>query len=139
MILLDTNVVSELMRPVSDRAVERWIDGQIAETLFLPSVSLAELLVGIAVMPPGKRRDSLALLLDEIVERVLDGRVLAFDEKAARAYAPLLARTRRKGQAISTPDGQIAAIALVHGYTVATRDTSPFEAAGVRVVNPWIG
>jgi predicted nucleic acid-binding protein len=137
MILLDTNVVSELMRPVCDPIVERRIDGQEAETLFLSAISLAELRVGIAMMPAGKRRQSLAMLLDEIMLRVLDHRVLAFDAPAAEAYASLMAFARRNGRAIGTVDGQIAAIAQVRGFAVATRDTSPFLAAGVKVINPW--
>jgi hypothetical protein len=137
MIVLDTNVISELMKPVSSPVVERWIDEQIAETLFLTASSLSELLVGIEIMPAGRRKRSLNALLEDTVKRILDARVLPFDETAARAYSTLVARARRNGRAISLLDGQIAAIAQVHGFSVATRDTSPFEAAGVGVINPW--
>ena len=137
MILLDTNVVSELMKPVSHPAVNRWVDNQVAETLFLSTISLSELMTGIAIMPSGKRQQALSLLLDNIIERVFLGRVLPFDQPAARAYATLMAQARRNGFAIDISDGQIAAIAAVHGYTVATRDVRPFDAAAVSVINPW--
>jgi predicted nucleic acid-binding protein len=137
MIILDTNVVSELMKPVSDPAVEKWLDAQAAESLFLTATSLSELLVGIETLPPGKRKRGLLEVLNSVVEKILDGRVLPFDEPAARSYSILVARARGRGRAISILDGQIAAIAASHRYTVATRDTSPFEAAGVAFVNPW--
>jgi len=137
MIILDTNVVSELMRPVSNPAVEKWLDAQAAESLFLTATNLSELLVGIETLPPGKRKQELRLVLNSVVEKILDWRVLPFDEPAARSYSILVARARARGRAISILDGQIAAIAKSHGYTVATRDTSPFEVAGVGFVNPW--
>jgi predicted nucleic acid-binding protein len=137
MILLDTNVVSELMRPKCNLVVEQWIDAQIAETLFLSAISLSELLAGIEIMPEGRRRHSLRKLLEEVVTRVLGGRVLPFDAPAAHSYATLVAKARKHGLAIAPLDGQIAAIAKVHGFAVATRDTGPFEAAGVAVIDPW--
>jgi predicted nucleic acid-binding protein len=137
MILLDTNVISELMRPSSSPVVTRWVDAQMAEALFLSSISLSELLTGIEVLPEGRRKYSLMRLLDDTAESVFPGRILPFDEPAARAYAVLIAVARRKGQAISIPDGQIAAIAKARGLSVATRDTSPFLAAGIAVINPW--
>jgi predicted nucleic acid-binding protein len=137
MIILDTNVVSELMKPAGDSVVVKWLDEQVAESLFLTATSLSELLLGIELLPPGKRRQDLLAVLEGIVEQILDSRVLPFDEPAARAYSTILARARRQGRAISILDGQIAAIAESHGYSVATRDTSPFEAAGVAFVNPW--
>jgi toxin FitB len=137
MIILDTNVISELMKPVSDPAVEKWLDAQAAESLFLTATSLSELLVGIEILPAGKRKQGLMGVLNGIVEQILDWRVLPFDEPAARFYSTLVARARERGRAISILDGQIAAIAESHGYIVATRDTSPFEAAGITYVNPW--
>ena len=137
MIVLDTNVVSELMNPVCNPVVEEWLDAQAAETLYLTSTSLSELLLGIELMPAGKRQERLRVILDDIVERLLDRRILSFDELAAECYSKLIARARRRGRAISILDGQIAAVAESHGFTVATRDTSPFEAAGVAFVNPW--
>jgi|SRR5580698_7952936 toxin FitB len=138
MILLDINVVSELMKPVCNSNVERWIDAQIAESLFLSATSLSELLVGIEMMPTERRKQSFTWSLDEVVNRVLGGRVLPFDASAAHAYASLMARARSRGRSIALLDGQIAAIATVHGFSVATRDTSPFEAGGVRFINPWM-
>jgi predicted nucleic acid-binding protein len=138
MIILDTNVVSELMRPSCNPIVERWVNAQVADTLFLSACNLSELLLGIEQMPAGRRKESHRTLLTGIAERVLAGRVLPFDEPAARAYAGLMVRARQKGRAISVMDGQIAAVAQVHGFTVATRDTSPFEAAGIPFINPWL-
>ena len=136
MIVLDTNVVSEAMKPAPDLAVRNWLNDQVAETLFLSSVTLAELLFGIAALPEGRRKKALADTLDGLLE-LFDDRVLSFDTAAARHYADLTATPRAGGKGFQTPDGYIAAIAASKGFTIATRDTSPFEAAGVPVVNPW--
>ncbi|USJ27277.1 type II toxin-antitoxin system VapC family toxin [Ensifer adhaerens] len=136
MIVLDTNVVSEAMKPAPDLAVRNWLNDQVAETLFLSSVTLAELLFGIAALPEGRRKKALADTLDGLLE-LFDDRVLSFDPAAARHYADLTATARAVGKGFQTPDGYIAAIAASKGFTIATRDTSPFEAAGVPVVNPW--
>ncbi len=136
MIVLDTNVVSEAMKPAPDLAVRNWLNDQVAETLFLSSVTLAELLFGIAALPEGRRKKALADTLDGLLE-LFDDRVLSFDTAAARHYADLTATQRAVGKGFQTPDGYIAAIAASKGFTIATRDTSPFEAAGVPVVNPW--
>ncbi len=137
MILLDTNVVSEPMGLQSDPAVGAWLDRQVAETLYLAATSLSELLVGIGILPAGRRRDGLDAALDDILGRLFGARILPFDREAATTYAALVARARAGGHAISVADGQIAAIAQVHGFSVATRDTAPFVAAGVPIVNPW--
>ena len=137
MILLDTNVVSEPMKAIAHPGVQAWLDRQSAETLFLSTVSLAELLLGIEILPVGKRREGLGAALSELVTSLFGDRVLSFDRPAAMAYAPLVGRARAAGTSISLADGQIAAIALAHGFTVATRDTAPFVAAGVPVINPW--
>lgn len=137
MILLDTNVISELMKPASDSHVMRWVDRQVASTLYLASTSLAELMAGIAILPEDKRKQGLANVLVVLRERWLDQRILNFDEPAAEAYGLLVSRARAKGRVFSIADGQIAAIAQVHGFAVATRDTEPFEATGVAVINPW--
>jgi predicted nucleic acid-binding protein len=136
-ILLDTNVVSEAMKPHCNASVKSWLYTQAAETLFLTSVSLAELLLGIALATPGKRRDLLEEQLHEVLGLLFAGRVLAYDEAAAEMYARIVSRARTMGRAISIADGQIAAIAMVHGFAVATRDTAPFEAAGAAFINPW--
>lgn len=137
MIILDTNVVSEPMRPVSDPAVQAWLDRQAAETLFLTATGLSELLLGVEILPDGKRKQGLGAALAELVAALFEGRILPFDQQAAMHYAPIVSRARAEGQSISFADGQIAAIAAAHGLTVATRDTAPFKAAGVPVVNPW--
>ena len=137
MIVLDTNVVSEPMRPNGNPAVRAWLDRQVAETLYLTSTSLSELLVGIEILPQGKRKEGLATALTELLNVLFGSRILPFDRAAALAHAPLVSRARAQGRLISLADGQIAAIAAVHGFAVATRDTAPFIAAGVPVTNPW--
>ena len=137
MILLDTNVVSEPLKLTADAGVLAWIDAQIIESLYLSTISLAELRFGIAVLPPGKRRDTLHASLEQRILPLFIGRILRFDAASAEAYAMLRARARVNGKAIAPADGYIAATATVHGLIVATRDTSPFEAAGLRVINPW--
>ena len=137
MILLDTNVISEPLKSVADLNVLAWIDAQIIETLYLSTISLAELRFGIAVLPDGKRRDTLAASLERRVIPLFAGRILSFDEAASQAYATLRTRARAAGQAIAPADGYIAAIAASQGFAVATRDTSPFEAAKLTVINPW--
>lgn len=137
MILLDTNVVSEPLKASGDMNVLAWIDAQIIETLYLSTISLAELRFGIAALPEGKRRDALHSSLEQRVLPLFAGRILSFDDPASRAYATLRARARTAGQAIAPTDGYIAAIAATHDFAVATRDTSPFDAAGVAVINPW--
>ncbi|TSA08142.1 MAG: type II toxin-antitoxin system VapC family toxin [Comamonadaceae bacterium] len=137
MILLDTNVLSEPLKLSGDAGVMIWIDAQIIETLFLSTISLAELRFGIAALPPGKRRDTLHSSLEQRILPLFAGRILPFDSAASQAYATLRARARAEGKAISSADGYIAATAITHGLIVATRDTSPFEAAGLNVINPW--
>lgn len=139
MIILDTNVVSEPMKRHGNPAVQTWLDQQVAETLYLTATSLSELLVGIAILPDGRRKEGLDGALNELLARLFGSRILAFDQPAAIAYAPLVCRARAEGRLISVADGQIAAIAAIHGFTVATRDTAPFAAVGVPVINPWEG
>jgi toxin FitB len=137
MIVLDTNVISEPWRPTSDPHVLAWIDAQAVETLYLSAITVAELRFGIAAMPAGKRRTILHTRLEQDVLPVFAGRVLPFDLAASQSFAGLMSAAKAAGKAISTADGYIAASALIRGFTVATRDTSPFAAAGLKVVNPW--
>ena len=139
MILLDTNVVSEPLRPAPDTRVIEWIDAQPLETLFLSAITVAELRAGVALLPAGKRRTGLRQSLEKRVLPLFAGRVLPFDLACTQAYAELMTRARAAGLAIATADGYIAAIAASNGFTVATRDTAPFEAAGAAVINPWLG
>lgn len=136
MIVLDTNVVSEAMRPSADTSVIDWLNRQSAETLFLTSVTLAELLFGIAALPEGKRKHALASTLDGLL-KLFGERILPFETKAAQSYATLATNARAAGKGFPTPDGYIAAIAAATGFSVATRDTAPFDAVGVVVINPW--
>ncbi|WP_165227015.1 type II toxin-antitoxin system VapC family toxin [Aquisphaera insulae] len=136
MIILDTNVISEAMKPDPAPAVRDWLDEQIAETLYLSSVTIAELLFGIGALPEGQRKKKLSMALDGLLD-LFDGRILPFDTEAARCYGDLAVAARRAGKGFPMPDGYIAAIAVARGSIVATRDTSAFEAAGVAVMNPW--
>ena len=138
MIVLDTNVVSEAMKPEPDPVVRAWLNQQSAETLYLSSVSLAELLFGIAALPNGKRKDMLSEALDGVME-LFRGRILSFDADAARKYADLAVSARTAGRGFPVPDGYIAAIAVSQGYQVASHDMAPFEAAKVDINNPWEG
>jgi hypothetical protein len=136
MIVLDTNVVSEAMKPSSNPAVMTWLDAQVADTLYLSSITLAELLFGINSLPAGRRKQALAATLEGLLG-AFGQRVLPFDSDVARVYADIAARARAAGRGLPIPDGYIAATAAAHGYAVATRDTAPFIAAGVRVISPW--
>ena len=137
MILLDTNVVSEAMKPEPNPAVRDWLDAQAAETLFLSSITLAELMFGIGALPAGRRRDGLTRVLEQLLD-LFAGRILAFDTEAAMRYAGLAVRARAAGKGFPTPDGYIAAIAASKRMIVATRDTAPFAAVGLEVINPWL-
>ena len=137
MILLDTDVVSEPLRLNADPKVVAWIDAQVLETLYLSTISVTELLFGMAVLPDGKRKESLRTNLNERVLPLFESRILPFDRAAADTCATLRARARARGQGVGLADSYIAAIAAVKGFTVATRDRQPFEAAGVAVINPW--
>jgi toxin FitB len=136
MIVLDTNVVSEAMKPEPHPAVRSWLNDQAAETLYLSSVTVAELLFGIGALPAGKRKDMLTQALDGLM-RLFKNRVLPFDIDAARHYADLAVTAKVAGRGFPTPDGYIAAIAASRGFIVASRDTAPYEAANVTVINPW--
>lgn len=136
MIVLDTNVVSEAMKPEPHPAVRAWLNDQIAETLYLSSVTLAELLFGISALPVGKRKDMLGQALNGLLGLFKD-RVLPFDIDAARRYAELAVAAKACGRGFPTPDGYIAATAASRGFIVASRDTAPFAAGGLSVIDPW--
>jgi predicted nucleic acid-binding protein len=136
MILLDTNVVSEAMKPEPAPTVQAWLDAQAAETLFLSSVTVAELMFGVGALAKGRRKDRLNAALDGALDLFAD-RILPFDTSAARHYAELAVRARAAGKGFPTPDGYIAAIAAAHDFAVASRDTSAFIAAGIGVIDPW--
>ena len=134
--VLDTNVVSELMRPEPDAAVLAWLNEQAADTLWLNSVVVSELLYGVARLPDGKRRAQLALAVQAMLAEDFSGRVLPFDLEAAVVYADLVAMRERQGQPVDVADSQIAAICLTHGASLATRNTKHFDGLGLMLLNP---
>ena len=137
MIVLDTNVLSELMKPAPADAVVRWIADQPAPTLYTTSITQAEILHGILLLPSGKRRGALEAAADAMFDEEFGGRVLPFGGEAARAYAQIAAQRRRSGRPISQFDAQIAAIARSARAPVATRNVSDYESCGIKVLNPW--
>ena len=137
MIVLDTNVVSEPLKPAASPTVIAWLDRQNFETLFLSAISLAELRYGVAALPEGRCKQGLKTALEERIFSLFGLRILPFDTEAADAYAVIRGRARAQGESIGASDGYIAATAAAHGFAVATRDTGPFEAAGVSCINPW--
>jgi predicted nucleic acid-binding protein len=137
MILLDTNVISELMRAAPSPAVLAWFGPQDAADLFISAVTEAELRAGVAILPDGQRRDRMQAALDGMIEEDSPGRVLPFDSHATRAYADIAARRRAAGRPIAESDCQIAAIARAAGAAVATRNVKDFDGRGVDTINPW--
>jgi len=138
MILLDTNVVSEPLRPAPQPQVLDWFDGQALETLYLSAFTVAELRAGVALMPTGKKRTALHEHLEKQILPLFAQRILPFDSTCTQACGALIAKTRAAGFSISTADACIAATAAAHGFRVATRDVRPFQAAGITVINPWL-
>lgn len=138
MIILDTNVISELTVETPNEHVTAWLDEQAAETLYLSAVTVGELRYGIATMPAGRRRDEYSDWLENHTVPAFAGRILAYDLAVTEEYARLMARARNAGRAIAIADGMIAATAAAVGFPVATRDLSPFEAAGVSTIDPWL-
>lgn len=136
MIVLDTNVISETMRAQPNPTVVAWLDQQVADTLYISSITLAELRFGIGALPAGRRKEALNQVLNGVLG-LFAGRVLAFDADAALHYAELAIAARNSGKGFPTPDGYIAATASSRNFTVATRDEALFKAAGLNVLNPW--
>ena len=134
--ILDTNVVSETLKPEPARSVLTWLSGHSRRALHLTAITEAELLYGVAVLPEGRRRDRLARLVGAAIEAFED-RVLPFDRAAATRYAFMAAERRTKGRPAHRPDIQIAAIASAQGHDLATRNVRDFEGLGVRLVNPF--
>jgi predicted nucleic acid-binding protein len=137
MIVLDTNVISEPLRNKPAPEVVEWLDAQPLETLYLSVITVAELRFGISRLPAGKRRNNLREHLETRVLSAFAGRILVFDLAATQAYADLMAKAQASGVSIGLADGFIAAITLANGMSVATRDTAPFLAAKVPVIDPW--
>ena len=137
MIIVDTNVISELFRPAPAKQVETWLADQDGANPFFTTIGEAELRHGVAILPSGKRRTALTRAIEGILEEDFRDRILPFDRPAASAYAAIAAERRALGRPISQFDCQIAAIARAHGASVATRNTSDYESCGVDLLNPW--
>ena len=137
MILLDTNVISELMRGQPSTTVLDWFGQHDAAQLYISAITEAELRTGIAILPAGQRRDGLQAAFDTMIEQDFQTRILPFDSAAARAYADIAARRRAAGRPIAEANCQIAAIAMAAGAPVATRNVKDFDGCGVTVINPW--
>jgi hypothetical protein len=136
--VLDTNVLSELMRPKPATQVMAWFDGRAETVFFITAITRAEILLGIELLPVGRRRDALTEATSRMFEQDFGGRCLPFDEHAAGIYARVVAERTRAGQPISTEDGEIAAISLLHGLPLVTRNVKDFDnIAGLNLVNPW--
>lgn len=137
MIVLDTNVVSELMRTEADLAVVEWVDRQVPTEVWLTSITVAELLYGVGRLPNGRRKTLLAETVEAMVADDFEHRVAPFDEQAAVHYADIVVRRDRSGRPISAVDAQIAAICRSHGAVLATRNTSDFVSTGITLADPW--
>ena len=137
MVVIDTNVVSELMRLAPDREVMTWFSVQDSAELYLTAVTEAELRAGAAILPAGRRRDRLAAEVDAMIREDFAGRVLPFDSLAAKAYADIAATRRSLGRPILEADCQIAAIARATNSTIATRNRADFELCGIALIDPW--
>jgi toxin FitB len=137
MLILDTNVISETMVAAPYPAVLEWWSRQQSAELFSTTVTIAEILYGIRLLPQGKRRATLLAGADRMFGNVLSGRILPFDEEAARAFAEIAAARRAQGRPIAEFDAQIAAITRSRRATLATRNTEDFEGCGMRLENPW--
>ncbi len=138
-VLLDTNVVSELLRPSPNPTVEGWVAERPAAELYFSAVGEAELRYGVAMLPTGQRKDALAAAIEGILREDFEGRILPFDSDAARAYANIAAAHRAAGRTVAPADCQIAAIARSQGMSVATRNVRDFGDIGIEIIDPWAG
>ena len=139
MVVLDTNVLSEMLRPEPDRSVWRWLERQPFDVLFTTTVCEAEILFGAALMPAGRRRRAFEEIARALFQDDLSGRILPFDSDAAREYAVIAAARRTKGRPIAEFDAQIAAIARSRGAALATRNIADFRDCGIDLIDPWKG
>jgi hypothetical protein len=137
MIILDTNVVSEAMRVGPSEPVMEWLDSHPEDTVWLTAVTDGEILIGIALLPVGRRRLHLERLFATIIDARFADRTLPYDRTAAAHFPGIMVARRRLGRPTSIQDAQIAAIALAHGATLATRNVKDFDGTGVALVNPW--
>jgi predicted nucleic acid-binding protein len=136
-ILLDTNVLSEAVKLVPSPAVLRWLAAQEPLSVYTTTITQAEILYGIEALPRGKRQTRLATAAEQTFAEDFRGRILSFDEEAARRFGKIMGARSAAGRPISQLDGMIAAIALRHGASLATRNVADFEVCGIQVINPW--
>ena len=139
MIVLDTNVLSELMRREADQNLLRWIGGLDVSEICTTTITQAEILTGIAVLPDGRRRSSFQAAAEGIFSKFQSGHIFAFDSAAAEKFAKVVAQRRSSGRPVQTFDAQIAAICKSRGAKLATRNTRDFEDCGIELINPWTG
>jgi predicted nucleic acid-binding protein len=137
MVVLDTNVLSELIRPRPDPGVVEWIDQQNASEVRITAITAAELRAGVAVLPAGRRKSDLHLHIEALLDETFAGAVLAFDAQSANPYAEIVSARRNRGRPIAFQDAQIGAICLQHQMTLATRNTRGFADTGVDLIDPW--
>ena len=137
MIVLDTNVVSELMRPRPEPAVVDWVDHQTADDLAITALTAAELRAGVALLEPGRRQRDIYRRVEDLLGGTFAGRVLAFGVDSTAGYASIVAGRRRAGRPISAFDAQIAAICAEHKSSLATRNLDDFSGIGLQLINPW--
>jgi predicted nucleic acid-binding protein len=137
MIVVDTNVVAEAMKVSPAPAVISWLNAQETSGLFLTTVTIGEIRFGLRVLPQGKRRLQLEQAFERVIADAFAGRILAFDEEAARQYGEVMGRRREIGRPLSVLDGQIASIARANSFAVATRNVRDFVDCGVEIVNPF--
>ena len=137
MIILDTNVISELIRPTPNQNVVTWVDNQPGHAIHITAITLAELLYGVARLPDGPRKRELAEQIESMIDIDLDHRVIAFDETAAVHHADIVTRRERAGRPMNATDAQIAAITRSHGATLATPNTDDFTDTAITIINPW--
>jgi predicted nucleic acid-binding protein len=137
MIIVDTNIISEMMKPSPSTNVMAWFDRQEVTQLFVTTITIAEISYGINVLPNGNRRDLLENAFDKALRAAFEHRILSFDENSAHLYGKIMSRRKALGQPLSIPDGQIAAIASANSCSVATRNTNDFTECGVDLINPF--
>lgn len=137
MIIVDTNVVSELMKQIPSKNVVAWIDKQTSEDLFITAITVAEIDYGLSILPDGARRSSMRTSFEKVVEEAFAFRVLSFDTNAARLYGPIMSHRKNLGRVMSLFDGQIASIAQAHNAFVATRNVNDFDKCGLTIINPF--
>lgn len=137
MILLDTNIISELMKAAIDPKVKNWIDHQDVLQLYISTVTIAEIAYGINVLPAGKKRIAMEKAFNNVVREAFEYRIFTFDEVSAHLYGIIMGQRRSLGKPMSMPDGQIAAIARAHNCTLATRNTDDFSNCEVEIINPF--